>query len=340
MVADALGETGDIGLELQIGPFRQDQLGKVGQAHQVFDDDDFAVVQIQMIGDEMAQRLRHGFAAFHMDDDAPAAALEQRFKQQHQVFGFFFYFHIAVAQDAEHAPAADAMAGKKLVEIQGDDFFQRNEADALLGVRQADKTAQLRRHRDQGRKTFAVAQVGQRQRNGETQIGNKGKRMRRVDRQRRQHWENLFGELGVEILAVGEIDFPARHHADAFLAQLPVQHRPNALLVGDQPPRRLIDLRQLLRRRQAVGAGGVHARLHHAHQAGHAHHVKFVEIGSGNGQEAQPFKQRMAAIFRFLDHPAIEGQPTELAIDKPCRAGGIEAGIISLVGQHDDIARG
>ena len=52
--------------------------------------------------------LRHGGAAFHVDDAAAAAALEQRLEQQHQVFGFFLDFHVAVAQDAEHAPAGDA----------------------------------------------------------------------------------------------------------------------------------------------------------------------------------------------------------------------------------------
>ena len=49
---------------------------------------------------------------------------------------------------------------------------------------------------------LAVALVGQLQRHGEAQIGNEGKRMRRIDRQRRQHRENLLAELGVEIFAV------------------------------------------------------------------------------------------------------------------------------------------
>ena len=75
-----------------------------------------------MLGDEMAQIVRHGVAAFHVDDAAAAAALEQRLEQQHQVFGFFLHFHVAVAQDAEHAPARDGVAGKQPVEIQRDDM--------------------------------------------------------------------------------------------------------------------------------------------------------------------------------------------------------------------------
>ena len=32
--------------------------------------------------------------------------LSSAFKQQHQIFGFFFHFNVTVAQNAEHAPAA------------------------------------------------------------------------------------------------------------------------------------------------------------------------------------------------------------------------------------------
>ena len=69
------------------------------------------------------------------------------------------------------------------------------------------KRLQLRRHRDQGGEILVVAPVGQRQRDGEAQIGNEGKGMRRIDRQRRQHRENLLVELGVEKVAVARLEF-------------------------------------------------------------------------------------------------------------------------------------
>ena len=105
MVADAFGKAGIIGLELQVGAFGNDQFGEVRQAHQVFHDHDLGFVEIEMRGDELAQSRRHGFGAFHMDDAAPAPALQERLEHQDQIFGFFLHFHIAVAQDAEHAPA-------------------------------------------------------------------------------------------------------------------------------------------------------------------------------------------------------------------------------------------
>src|SRR4029079_15460620 len=109
---DAFREAGNIRLERQVGAFRKDQLGEIRKAHQVLDDNDLGIVQVEMFGDELAQRVRHGGAALHVDHAAAAAALEQGLEQQDQVFGLFLDFHVAVAQQAEHAPAIDAMSRK------------------------------------------------------------------------------------------------------------------------------------------------------------------------------------------------------------------------------------
>ena len=61
--------------------------------------------------------------------------LSSDLEQQHQVFGFFLDFHVAVAQDAEHAPAATRMAGEQLVEIKRDHIFQRDEAHVACRCR-------------------------------------------------------------------------------------------------------------------------------------------------------------------------------------------------------------
>ena len=276
-----------------------------------------------------------------MDDAAAAAALEQRLEQQHQVFGFFFDFHVAVAQDAEHAPAIDTVAGKQPVEIKRDHFFQRNEAHALFGVGQPDEAAQLRRHRDQGGKGLAVAPVGQRQSDGETQIGNEGKGMRRIDRQRRQHRKNLFGELGCREIRgrAASISAPVTTLTPSPRSSWssPAQTRCWSAI---RCARRLVYPGKLFGGAKAVGAGRADAGMDHAHQPGHPHHVEFVQVGRGDGQKAQPLEQGMAAVLRFLDHPAVEGQPGEFAIDETRRAGGIETGIVALILQDHDIGGG
>ncbi len=89
-----------------------------------------------------------------------------------------------------------------------------------------------------------------------------------------------------------------------------------ALLLADQSARGFVHLGELFGGRQAIGGRGGDAGAHHAHQAGHPHHVEFIEVGSGDGQKAQALEKRMAAVLRFFDDAAIEGQPGQFAVDE------------------------
>ena len=64
------------------------------------------------------------------------------------------------------------------------------------------KRLQRRRQAQQRRHALAVLEVAQLQRDREAEIGNERERMRRVDRQRRQHRENLLQEM---VLQPGEL---------------------------------------------------------------------------------------------------------------------------------------
>ena len=193
--------------------------------------------------------------AFHVDDAAAAAALEQRFEQQHQIFGFFLDFDVAVAQDAEHAPARHVVAGEELVEIKRDDMFQRNEAGDLAVV----SGSRMKRCSCGGtgiraENSLLSRAVGQRQGDGEAEIGNEGKGMRRIDGERRQNRKNLLAELGVEQGAVAVVQFLAGDDSDAFLAQLLVAASPRCIADRRSAGARgLVDLGELLGGRQAVG---------------------------------------------------------------------------------------
>ncbi len=103
MVPDAFGKARNERLEKKIAALIEDQLLGIAQSQQMLDDDQVGQCEIEMVGDVAPQILRHGFAALHMDDGAAAAALEQRFEQPYQILGFFFDFHVAVADDAEES---------------------------------------------------------------------------------------------------------------------------------------------------------------------------------------------------------------------------------------------
>ena len=69
--------------------------------------------------------------------------------------------------------------------------------------------------------------------------------------------------------------------------------------------------------RAALGDALPHLGL----DAGDADHEELIKVIGGNRQESHPFKRGMAGIDRFLQHPAIEMQPGQLAIDETFGAG-------------------
>jgi len=51
-------------------------------------------------------------------------------------------------------------------------------------------------------------------------------------------------------------------------------------------------------------------------EAGDADFEKFVEIGTDDAEEFQPFQQRVAGIGSFIQNALVEFKPTQLAVEK------------------------
>jgi len=270
-----------------------------------------------MIRDEMAEISGHRTVAHHLDHVAAAAPFQKRFEQPHEIFGFFFDFHIAVAHDAEKAGAYDRVAREQAMQIKPEDAFERDEAHRRAVRRQAHEARQLLRHGKECRHRLAVTLARQTQRERETEIGYERKRMRRIDRQRRQNRKHLLAKFDVEPGAVGVGQFVGTQDRDAGIAKLDAQRRPHLLLIADQPPGHLLHVADLLLRRQPVVADRGHARRDHALQAGHAHHVELVEVRRGNRKKAEPLQKRMTRILCFFEDAPVEGQPRQFAVDEP-----------------------
>ena len=66
-----------------------------------------------------------------MDRHAAAAALERALVGADEVLRLLLELDIGVADQAEHALAGDAEAGKEPVEIEADQAVQHDEADRL-----------------------------------------------------------------------------------------------------------------------------------------------------------------------------------------------------------------
>ena len=78
MLADALGETADIGLEFEVGPVGDDELVGVGKPDQALLHEALALRDLELLHDEALQPRRHRRLDLEPDDRAAAAPLQCR----------------------------------------------------------------------------------------------------------------------------------------------------------------------------------------------------------------------------------------------------------------------
>src|SRR5262249_11668296 len=112
--------------------------------------------------------------------------------------------------------------------------------------RQADEALDLLRHADERVQRLAVVLADEMQRDGEAEIGDEGKRMRRVDRERREDRKDATQEVVLEPGAVRLLDRLAVDQQDILLGELLAQLAPARLLVARESRDRRVDLRELL----------------------------------------------------------------------------------------------
>ncbi len=150
----------------------------------------------------------------------------------------------------------------------------------------------------------------------EAQIRDEGKRMRRIDGERRQQREDIGHEPVMQPVALAFGHLVGAEHGDPGRAQLAAQtaiafllgmhHRADLFLHGSQ----------LLRRDQPVFARRLDTGADLAAQSRDAHHVEFIEVIGRDRQEAQPLEQRMLHVVGLFEHPLVEREPRQFAVDE------------------------
>ena len=138
-----------------------------------------------------------------------------------------------------------------------------------------------------------------------------------VETDRGQHRQHLPIEEIPDPRALGVGPFGAPHEADAF----GIERRQDLLveqlvLLGDDLVHLAADPLVEFGRLEAVaiGAAGQQAQLFL--DAGHPHLEEFVEVAGDDADEAQPLEQRHRRIGRLREHPALELQQRQLAVDE------------------------
>ena len=148
-----------------------------------------------------------------------------------------------------------------------------------------------------------------------------GKRVARVEGQRRQHREDVV----LEILREPRVDrrrvLGGLEEVDAFgRQQRPQRLAPARRLIVDLRQRAAADRRQLLIGGLAVDRHLFDAGAELLQDGRDAHHEELVEIGAGDGEELDALEQRMRGVLRLRQHALVERQPAQLSIDIQRRA--------------------
>ena len=326
--ADALREARHIRRKNQLRPLvADDQPARVVKPQNARSREHVRRAGGEMLAEEPSQIGRHTGIDREMDDMAAPSPLQRGLEQADEVLRLLFDLDLAVAQHAEHALRNHDEAGEQPIEKQRDHLLDRQEPDAAAG--QPDKAIDRGRDQDQRLQPLAVTHPVELQRQTEPAIGDKRKRVRRIERQRRQNRKQILHETLFEPGAVARFEISRFDDCDPGLGKLGAQRHPGHLLRFHQRTGTLPDRIQLLHRGQPVLAQRLDAGEALALEAGNAHHVELIEIARRDRQKAQPLQQGMAHILGLRQNALVERQPGQLAVDKARRRG-------RLAGAHID----
>ncbi|MGY4370128.1 hypothetical protein ACVW1A_006193 [Bradyrhizobium sp. LB1.3] len=170
------------------------------------------------------------------------------------------------------------VAGEQAVDEQRGGLLQRDQPDDLAVSRQADEAVDLAGHADQRVHLLAVGGARELERDGEAEARNEREGVGRVDRERCQQRKHVAEEVVLDPGSLRLGDLLALDQNDALVGQRAAQVAPDRLLVGGQLRDGPVDKRELLGRRQAVGAAFGNALAHLGLDAGDADHEELVEI--------------------------------------------------------------
>ena len=144
--------------------------------------------------------------------------------------------------------------------------------------------------------------------------------MRRIDRQWGEHWTDL---CTIEILQPDCIllaHLVHRQEPDAIRVQSRTQFiPPTTVLIIHHPANSPVDRSECLCRRKPVNTALHHFTFHLLLDASHPDLEKLVQVGAGDAEEFNALKKWVLRVERFIEHPLVELQPAQFAVDKMVR---------------------
>ena len=315
---------GPDGAVAKFRPVEEGDLAQVRQAEGRRQRVDLERRQPHVLLEQRTDPLRHVLAHLQADDGAEMPLAHDLDDRRQQVARLVLLkVQVGVAGHAEGVGGRDLHAREEQVEIGGNQLLHPDELAAAglqaefvpTAARRQHEPRQHLRHLQSG-EALDLGGVLDDDRQVQTQVRDVGKRMTRIERERRQDREDVALEVGAELalllgreVVVGDdLDPLVLELGQQVLVPAAVQLAPLALQVG-------ADTSQLLRRRHPVRRRFQSAPFELPHQTRDTNHEELVQVAAVDRQELDPFEQRMPRIPGLFQDPAVEAQPAQLPVD-------------------------
>jgi hypothetical protein len=183
---------------------------------------------------------------------APEAAPQDGLDGFEQIPSFFLLqLEVGITGEAEARVVHDLHPREQDIQVRSDDLL---DGDEPLTVRHLDEPGEQRRDLDAREAPFPAGRVPDEGCEVERQRRDVGERMRRIDREWREHREDPLAEQLAEVLSVGGVELGPTHEPHSLL----LERRPE--VVDPQRVRAAVELRhpfrdasELFLRRQSLG---------------------------------------------------------------------------------------
>src|SRR5438132_5868584 len=224
---------------------------------------------------------------------------------------------VAVAGDAELVAADHLDAGEQLVHERLDDRGEQHAvaARALCGQRHHARERARRLH--DGELAVAVERILALEPHDEVQalVLDAWEGPRGIEPEGGEHRLHLAFEVVLEPERLPRSPFAGPEQGHAFCGERRQQEAVEAaVLVGHQTRRPIVDRGELLGDRHPIGRQ-LAAELLQLLESGDANLEELIEIAAGDAEEPEPLEQRHRLIERLVEHPLIELEKRQLAID-------------------------
>src|SRR5882672_569047 len=274
-------------------------------------------------GTRYTSRASRSCASVSIPTNVSSPSLPQAlFDHLEQVLGVLLLDReVGVAGDAEHGVAHHAEPAEQLAQVARDDVLQQDKPHPPLAVGRHDHHAvEHGGDLDDGEVAPRLPPVPALDDQGDVEalVVDVWKRVSRVDGERCEDGGDAGAEQGVHVppLGVGQVVEPHALHAACSEAgkDLVVE---DAVLLRHELVGATVDRCQLLGRGHTVGPVvlRLHPGVHLLLQPRHPDLEELVQVGAEDRQELEPFEPRVRGVGRLLEHPCVELQPRQLAVE-------------------------